>query len=733
MRYKDLAIRKKFIISFSFLLILGLFGGLIVFNSYRDISNFQALRIEMAETMLELDKAQKRQKEFMLFGWKDPGFLEDGKSKITTEINSSLNKIRKELNHTSELNVVESIDLSFDIENLSSLVNSYQQTFNDLTGLLHKRGFKDHGLEGEMRNYAHQLQERISPEEQVFALTLRKHEKDFALRHDTKYVERLHSTVSNFIKFIKEADIKEYPHMTSNYREKAIDDINAYKNHFDRMVLVEMEIGLTQENGVLLELEDKLNQTTPKINFIYAKINDKNKALKQQAQITIGLTILFLIIGSLFLIYLLRKTVSKPIIKLDNIVKQVLSGDREADKYLDVDSKDEIGSLSRNFQQMLDNLRSNLKLINEKNETLEAKAELDERRNWSTEGLAKFAQLMKDSESDQQTFAFKIVSELVKYVGASQGALFVVENDSELDSQNDYLSLKGCYAFDRKKYFNKKLSRGEGLVGQSWLEGDYIYLTDVPDSYLNIRSGLGDASPRAILIVPVKHKEKITGVIELASFKEFSKSTIEFINEFASRLGANLNAIKMQERTTLLLQDSQEMTEELRAQEEEMRQNMEELQATQEEMNRNQKSLEDQLEGVKLEKKLFNRLIAKVYDGVLVIDQHYKIVAISQYLQEELYFKKEDLIGNTPEQVFKCSLDKYISELDSDPQFILTGISERKECTIMDKYGTMDQAKFVMTKIKAKGQFYSFVLFNKVSQEHDKKALKRLFSPENFH
>jgi methyl-accepting chemotaxis protein len=141
--------------------------------------------------------------------------------------------------------------------------------------------------------------------------------------------------------------------MTSNYKEKAIDEINAYKNHFDRIVLAEMEIGLTQENGMLLELEEILKQTTPKINFIYAKINDKNNALKKQAQITIGLTILFLIMGSLFLIYLLRKTVSKPIIKLDNIVKKVLSGDREADKYLDVDSKDEIGSLSRNFQQKL--------------------------------------------------------------------------------------------------------------------------------------------------------------------------------------------------------------------------------------------------------------------------------------------------------------------------------------------------------------------------------------------
>jgi methyl-accepting chemotaxis protein len=686
----------------------------------------------MAEIMLDLDKAQKRQKEFMLFGWKEPAFLEDGKSNITTEINSNLNTIRAALNQTSQLNVVESVDLSFDVEKLSSLVNSYQQNFNDLTALLHKRGFKDHGLEGEMRTYAHQLQERISPEEQVFALTLRKHEKDFALRHDTKYVDRLHNTVSEFVAFIKNADIQEFPHMTSNYKEKAIDEINAYKNHFDRIVLAEMEIGLTQENGMLLELEEILKQTTPKINFIYAKINDKNNALKKQAQITIGLTILFLIMGSLFLIYLLRKTVSKPIIKLDNIVKKVLSGDREADKYLDVDSKDEIGSLSRNFQQMLENLRSNLKLINEKNETLEAKAKLDERRNWSTEGLAKFAQLMKNDESDQATFAYTIISELVKYIGASQGALFVVESENDFDSKQDYLSLKGCYAFERKKYLNKKIARGEGLIGQSWLEGDHIYLTDVPDNYLNIRSGLGDASPRSILIVPVKHKETITGVIELASFKEFSEASIEFIKEFASRLGANLSAIKMQEKTTLLLQDSQEMTEELKAQEEEMRQNMEELQATQEEMTRNQQNIEAQLEGVKLEKKLFNRLIAKVYDGVLVIDEHYKIVAISQYLQDELYFNKEDLIGNTPEQVFKCSLDKRISELDSDPQFILTGISERKECAIMDKYGAIDQAKFVMTKIKANGCFYSFILFNKVSQEYDKKALRRLFAPEEF-
>lgn len=726
MRITDLAIRKKFILSFSLLLLLGFLGGLISYLTFSKIHDFQLLRIQVAEVMLSLDKTQKKQKEFLLYGWKDIDFLEKGKSENTNEINHSIKAIQNKFDSISRADITIDAALSADIKALNDLVFDYELTFNQLVSFLHKRGFKDYGLEGQMRNYAHNLQSGISDTEKVYALTLRKHEKDFALRHDMKYVDKLHETAKKFEDFIKGADQEDYGHMSEAYKQHTLEVIEAYKRHFDKIVMTELEIGLSQNSGVLFELEKQINKTTPLMNYLYDKVNRKNEQLKQQAQITISLTVLFLIIGSLILIYFLRKTVSKPIIKLDKIIRSVLSGDAHADQKLDTSTKDEIGNLSRNFKLMLESLRENIKTINEKNAALEQKTLIDKERNWSVEGLSKFSEIMKSTEIDQQTLSFSIIKELVKYTNSNQGAIFIKE---ETEKEGEILLMKGCYAYNRRKYFDKRIEKGEGLIGQCWLERDSILLTDIPESYVNITSGLGEAPPTSVILMPVTHQNEVVAVIEMATFNTYSPSVIQFLKEFSNRLGASIHSVSIQEKAKNLLENSQEMAEQLQAQEEEIRQNLEELQATQEIMKKENHSLNSILEELKLEKKLFNQLIAKVYDGVIIIDSNYRIKAISSYLTTSLHYKKKDLIGEHPEIVFKASIDKEIEGLQRDPSFILTAISERKGAVIMDKYGKMEKVKYVLSTLNVKDETYSVLLFNNEKEEQDKKLLKRLSTP----
>ncbi|MGJ3236724.1 GAF domain-containing protein [Marivirga sp.] len=723
MKIRDLAIRKKFILSFSLLLFMMLVGGLVVGYLWSQVDKYQQIKSDVAESMMRFDNAQKIEQDFLIFGWKKIDFLEDGQSNLTQQFLTEIDEVAKSLEDKTTTEFVENKDLSSEFSSILISITSYKKSFEELRKLLFVRGFKDHGLEGEMRSYVHDLQKCESAEEKVFAFSLRRHEKDFALRKDMSYTDKLHNTADEFIEFIKNANVQQFPHMTEVYKTKTIEAIKAYKNHFDKIVQTEIAIGLNEKAGQFLQLNRSKKETEPKISLLYQKINEQNNALRQTASLVIGITLLLLLITVFALVYYLRKTVSKPIIKLDDIVKKVLAGDSSAGKELNYNGKDEIGSLNKNFSLMLENLRENLKLIKDKNESLEQKAKQDKVRNWTIEGLSHFSDLMKGNNADLSEFADSIIRETVKYVNANQGAFFILNDEKE----QAYMELKACYAFNKKKYIHKKVEMGEGLIGQTWLEGEYIYMTEVPNSYINITSGLGDAPPKSIMILPLKTDNQIVGVIELASFQVFEKHEQEFLLELVNRLGSVIESIKMQEQTQKLLEQSQEMTEQMRAQEEEMRQNMEELQATQEEMSRNQKSLNETINFKDMQLNMMNSLLGKVYEGMLFINNDYQIVASNDYLMDELQYNQNDLLGNHPELVFKISLKKKIEELQNDPNFILTGVSERQETKIMDKFSNIFDARFVITKIEHKGEIFHAVLFNKKDAEFGKRVLKHLF------
>jgi PAS domain S-box-containing protein len=212
----------------------------------------------------------------------------------------------------------------------------------------------------------------------------------------------------------------------------------------------------------------------------------------------------------------------------------------------------------------------------------------EERRTWAAEGLAQFSELLRENDSSLKDFGFKVISETVKYIGANQGGIFITgEEEGER-----YLEMIGCYAYERRKHLNKRIAVGEGLVGQCLQEKDTIYITEIPDSYIHITSGLGKAVPRHILIVPLIHNEEMYGAIEIASFTVLEDYKVDFLKELAESIAASLSIIQNNEKTQKLLDESRNLASELQSSEEEMRQNMEELTATQEEMVRKQLELD---------------------------------------------------------------------------------------------------------------------------------------------
>lgn len=209
--------------------------------------------------------------------------------------------------------------------------------------------------------------------------------------------------------------------------------------------------------------------------------------------------------------------------------------------------------------------------------------ELDEKRIWSTEGLAKFSDVARNNQNNIEKLSNEVIRFLTKHLKAQQGSLFVLRDEED---QEPYLELAACYAFDKKKFVDKKIDVGSGMVGQAYMEGGTILLTDLPKNYIAITSGLGHATPSCVIIVPMKYNERVEAVLELASFNKFEAHEVEFLEKAGEVIASSIYATKTNERTAKLLKETQEQAEALRSQEEELRQNMEELQATQEDILR---------------------------------------------------------------------------------------------------------------------------------------------------
>jgi HAMP domain-containing protein len=323
------------------------------------------------------------------------------------------------------------------------------------------------------------------------------------------------------------------------------------------------------------------------------------------------------------LIYLLfRNHLLGPIYLISRVSRRLVVGNLE--ETIRINAKSEIGHIARNINDLanlLNDATEFTKEVGEGNldvkykdedeseidpdsiagalitmrEKMKAIATQDYNRNWSTQGLAHFGNILRLSDQNSDQLANHIISELVQYLKASQGCIYFLADDG--DSQ--VLELKGSYAFGRKKFNEEQIDIGEGLIGQGFLERKTVYLTNIPDDFVSIRSGLGDAAPNSILIAPLLLNDDVLGMIEIASFEGLATHEIEFVEKLGESIASTISNAMINNKTSVLLEETQLKTQEIMVREEEMRQNMEELMATQEEMGRQEREYIDIIEGLR--------------------------------------------------------------------------------------------------------------------------------------
>jgi CheY-like chemotaxis protein/GAF domain-containing protein/HAMP domain-containing protein len=247
---------------------------------------------------------------------------------------------------------------------------------------------------------------------------------------------------------------------------------------------------------------------------------------------------------------------------------------------IDVEAAGEVASLKDNINEMIVNLR----------ETTEKNTAQD----WLKTNLAKFTQLLQ-GQRDLITVSRTILSELAPLVSMQHGVFYI--NDGQNGDPD--LKLLASYAYTERKSLSNRFRGGEGLVGQAALERQSILLTDVPGDYVSISSGLGQAKPLNIVVLPILFEGEVKAVIELASFYRFSDIHLTFLNQLTESIGIVLNTITATMRTEELLKQSQSLATELQTRQRELtetnaqlEQQARTLQASEERLKQQQEELQ---------------------------------------------------------------------------------------------------------------------------------------------
>jgi HAMP domain-containing protein/signal transduction histidine kinase/CheY-like chemotaxis protein len=231
-----------------------------------------------------------------------------------------------------------------------------------------------------------------------------------------------------------------------------------------------------------------------------------------------------------------------------------------------VEAQGEVAELKDRVNQMIANLR----------DTTKQNAEQD----WLKTNLARISGAMQ-GQRDLQAVSQLLMSEISPLVGAQHGAFFLAVHDDDAQAE---LRLVASYGRRRRKSKADRFAFGEGLPGQAAVEMKSILVTRAPAGYVKVTSGLGEAEPVNIMVLPILFEGQVLGVVELASLQPFAEVNLMFLEQLAETIGVVLSTIIANGRTEELLADQRRLTQELQSRSHELQTQQEELRQTNEEL-----------------------------------------------------------------------------------------------------------------------------------------------------
>lgn len=397
------------------------------------------------------------------------------------------------------------------------------------------------------------------------------------------------------------------------------------------------------------------------------------KVILADARENFNTSLIIVIIVTFFVSFVMMamySQITNPLRKTTRILTELERGNIQKLEKVEINSKDELGIMAKSVNNLIDSLNStaefakkigkgdllakyqllskedvlgNALLEMQKNlkdarETEEKQQKESERLSWTQNGITQINEILRLENETVEQLTFSIIKFMVKYLNANQGGFYIINDD---DKNNIFISLAASYAFDRKKQLRAEIKIGEGIIGRCAKEKEPIYITNLPDGFTYITSGLGEKTPNVLIVNPLLFEENIFGVIEIASFHEFEDYQQHFIHEASERIASSISNIQKNIKTNELLKQSQAQAELMNSREEEFNRKVKELEKNQQEVTI--KSRET--------KEIINAISKKI--ALTEYEPNGKIISVKNRILELEGEKLDKLIGQNQRDVAK--------------------------------------------------------------------------------
>jgi PAS domain-containing protein len=592
------------------------------YSHIKGIFNTSEYSRSLSDVESEILLMHKSQQDFMLKYSEYPDFFKTGENVFIDNLYSQLDLAQDQIKLLSTQKITTDLDLDLNLNNLRENLYRYRNLFDELSLKIKQYGNGQFGVTGKLTNIIDKIL-GLNADPQLNELLLLLKEKENIYMNNPGIVN--YNELLNV--FTQANSLLEILPIQNSAKTSIATSLADYRNQLNSAKLLKQEIGIDTEHGLQGEINRHVDRILPEVSLIRNDvITTKNKFYKN-AIIILVIVLLFSFVTAYLALNIFSNYLVSQINNFNTWIKRLSVGEipevEEAEYF-----NNELGEINKNLYWLTkgllaktefanqigtENYSSEFKPLGEKDtlgialiemrDNLTAAKVEEEKRNkeanqrkWTNEGLNKFSEILRGNQDNFEDFNYEIISKLARYVNGSQGTIFLF-SDQENKAER-YLELLAAFAYDKRKFLNKKVMPGEGLVGTVALEGETIYLKELPADYVVIGSGLGEAEPNSLLLVPLKLNKEVFGVVELASFSEFQDFEIDFIEKVGEIIASTLQSVKIAQRTQKLLSQSRRQADEMSAQEEEMRQNLEELQATQEERARREAEISGILEAI---------------------------------------------------------------------------------------------------------------------------------------